>query len=196
LIDAAYLQGVGDAQALPRSEAQFHSVELAARAGVIARANDLEALLLNALRPLADVRRRMAALPAGKWGDTLADMQSQLSRLWAESFQRDTPADWLAQYPRYMKALLQRLERLAGQYPKDQKYTASLAALTQPLQDVLATRASLLLQCSEACSYRWLLEEFRVSLFAQNLGTRQAVSQKRLQEQWQNVSRWLRENPH
>ena len=39
----------------------------------------------------------------------------------------------LAHYPRYMKALQQRLERLAGQYPKDQKYTASLQALTQPL---------------------------------------------------------------
>jgi ATP-dependent helicase HrpA len=95
-----------------------------------------------------------------------------------------------------MKALLQRLERLAGQYPKDQKYTESLGALEKPLLDLLASRPSLLLLCTEACTYRWMLEEFRVSLFAQNLGTRQAVSQKRLQEQWQGVSLWLRGNPH
>ena len=41
-----------------------------------------------------------------------------------------------------------------------------------------------------------MLEEFRVSLFAQNLGTRQAVSEKRLQEQWDSVSQWLDKNPH
>jgi ATP-dependent helicase HrpA len=95
-----------------------------------------------------------------------------------------------------MKALQQRLERLAGQYPKDQKYTASLAELAQPLWEVLERRPGLLLLSSEASTYRWMLEEFRVSLFAQNLGTRQAVSQKRLQEQWQQVSRYLQQNPH
>jgi ATP-dependent helicase HrpA len=41
-----------------------------------------------------------------------------------------------------------------------------------------------------------MLEEFRVSLFAQHLGTRQAVSEKRLREQWDFVSRWLDQNPH
>ena len=40
-----------------------------------------------------------------------------------------------------------------------------------------------------------MLEEFRVSLFAQQLGTRQAVSTKRVQEQWQAVAAWLADNP-
>ncbi len=111
-------------------------------------------------------------------------------------FQRDTPADWLAQYPRYMKALLQRIERLAGQYAKDQTNTRSLQALLQPLQALRAVRPGLLLLSEEARTYRWMVEEFRVSLFAQNLGTRQAVSQKRLQEQWHLVSEWVDKNPH
>lgn len=196
MIDAAYLQGFGDDLELPYSEAQFCKIEKAGRTEVIGRANDLEAMLLSALRSLADVRQKLAALDAGKWSDTRDDIRSQLSRLWCESFLRDTPADWLAQYPRYMKALLQRLERLAGQYPKDQKYTSSLTALAQPLLDVLETRPGLLLLSKEASTYRWMLEEFRVSLFAQNLGTRQAVSQKRLQEQWQNVTQYLQSNPH
>jgi ATP-dependent helicase HrpA len=95
-----------------------------------------------------------------------------------------------------MKALQQRLERVAGQYPKDQKYTASLQALTQPLLLALQERPALLLRSVEARTYRWMLEEFRVSLFAQNLGTRQAVSEKRLREQWCSVSQWLDQNPH
>ncbi|MCB1687760.1 MAG: ATP-dependent RNA helicase HrpA [Halioglobus sp.] len=196
MIDAAYMQGLGTDQGLPYSEEQFCRLEEESRGAVVGRANDMETLLLNALRLLVEVRQRLTAPEMEKWPDTRADVRAQLSHLWRESFQRDTPAEWLAQYPRYMKALQQRLERLAGQYPKDQKSTAILAALTQPLLDVLERRPALVLLSDEVCTYRWMLEEFRVSLFAQNLGTRRAVSQKRLEEQWQLVSRYLENNPH
>jgi ATP-dependent helicase HrpA len=95
-----------------------------------------------------------------------------------------------------MKALLQRIDRVSGQYPKDQKYTQSLRELTQPLLDAQVKHPELLLMSAEATTYRWMLEEFRVSLFAQNLGTRQAVSAKRLGEQWTSVAQWLANNPH
>ena len=196
MIDAAYLQGMAAFPELPYTQSQFSDIEQAVRGEVITRGNDLEALLLNALRPLGDVRRRLAALEPGKWRDTQADIHSQLARLWRESFQRDTPEQWLTQYPRYMKALQLRLERLAGQYPKDQKYTGMLDALQEPLFGLLEKRPGLLLLSEEVRTYRWMLEEFRVSLFAQNLGTRQAVSQKRLEEQWQRVGQYLQNNPH
>ena len=111
-------------------------------------------------------------------------------------FQRDTPQPWLAQYPRYMKALRTRLERLSGQYAKDQKYTLLLQELSQPLWQAQQQYVGLLLRCEAAMQYRWMLEELRVSLFAQNLGTRQAVSQKRLQQQWALVQAWVDKNPH
>jgi ATP-dependent helicase HrpA len=135
-------------------------------------------------------------MDSGKWRDSRNDIDAQLKRLLGGAFQRDTPAPWLSQYPRYMKAVLQRLERLPGQYAKDQQYTQSLHALSQPLLDALAQRPGLLWQSEGAMTYRWMLEEFRVSLFAQSLGTRQAVSQKRLQEQWSAVAQWLLKNPH
>jgi len=91
---------------------------------------------------------------------------------------------------------LQRIERVSGQYPKDQKYTQSLRDLAEPLLCAQRERPELLLMSSEAATYRLMLEEFRVSLFAQNLGTRQAVSVKRLTEQWGFVSNWLEKNPH
>jgi ATP-dependent helicase HrpA len=70
-----------------------------------------------------------------------------------------------------------------------------LQALAAPLWEAAARQPGLLLLSEEAALYRWLLEEFRVSLFAQSLGTRQAVSAKRLQEQWQAVAHWLGKNP-
>ncbi len=94
-----------------------------------------------------------------------------------------------------MKALLNRVGRLSGQYPKDQKYSQMLRALEEPLEHALNERDALLPACADALQYRWMLEEFRVSLFAQNLGTRQAVSEKRLVEQWGKVQLWLQANP-
>ena len=196
LIDAAYSQEMELDKELPYSEEDFHRIEKSIRGQIIGRANDIEAMLFNVLKQLAALRQKLAVLDAEKWPDTREDIAAQLAFLLGASFLRDTPAEWLAQYPRYLKALLSRVERLAGQYPKDQKYTQSLTLLAQPLQDALLDRPNLLLLSEQARAYRWMLEEFRVSLFAQNLGTRLAVSQKRLAGQWTAVDQWLNENPH
>lgn len=196
LIDAAYIQATGLDETLPYTQSDFQVLVEAGKGRVIGRAAAAEAILLTVLRLLVEIRQKLAALEAGKWTASRADIEAQLSTLLAKSFHRDTPADALAHYPRYMKALLQRIERLPGQFPKDEKCTASLQALTQPLWQALQERPALLLLSAQARTYRWMLEEFRVSLFAQNLGTRQAVSEKRLLEQWDHVSQWLDKNPH
>ena len=48
---------------------------------------------------------------------------------------------------------------------------------------------------AEAFQYRWMLEEFRVSLFAQQMKTRLPVSAKRLEQQWRQVLQWIEQNP-
>jgi len=196
LIDAAYVQAMHLDADLPYTEEAFRRLEEGGRGEVIALATALEGSLLNALQVLANIRHKLASLDSGKWRDTRSDVETQLARLLRDCFQRDTPAQWLSQYPRYMKAVMQRLERLSGQYPKDQQHTQLLQALSEPLLEVVAQRPEVLLHSEAAMTYRWMLEEFRVSLFAQNLGTRQAVSQKRLEEQWRIVAQWLLKNPH
>ena len=195
LIDASYLQAMAVDAAAPYSEADFVQLLERGRADVITRGNELESMLLASLRVLADIRRLLAALQAAAWPDARRDIDAQLQRLLAPAFLRDTPAPWLAQLPRYLKAVRTRVERLPGQYAKDQGHTAQLQALAAPLWEAADRRPGLLLLSEEAARYRWLLEEFRVSLFAQNLGTREAVSAKRLQEQWQAVANWLGKNP-
>jgi len=195
LVDAAYLQAMAVDAAPPYAQNDFLQMLERGRADVITRANELESMLLGSLRVLADIRRLLAALQAGAWPDARRDIDAQLQRLLAAGFMRDTPAPWLAQLPRYLKAVRTRIERLPGQYPKDQSHTLQLQALAALLWEAAARQPGLLLLSEEAAHYRWLLEEFRVSLFAQNLGTRQAVSAKRLQEQWQAVAQWLGKNP-
>ena len=195
LVDATFVQAMALDESLPYEKAEFSQMLERGKGLVIGSASELEGVLLNALRALTEARQKLAALESGRYQDTRADFERQLAGLLAPSFLRDTPQAWLAQYPRYMKALRTRLERLTGQYSKDQKNTDMLQTLVEPLQEALVARPGLLLHCESASQYRWMLEEFRVSLFAQSLGTRLPVSQKRLQEQWQQVERWLADNP-
>jgi ATP-dependent helicase HrpA len=196
LVAAAFAQALQLEESLPFTRAQFDCAVSEGGGRLVTIGNDLETLLFNTLEVLAATRQLLAGMPAGAWSDSRDDIKMQLADLLQAGFMRDTPAAWLAQYPRYMKALRTRVERLSGQYPKDQQHMAMLAGLTEPLQAVLAERPGLLLACPAACQYRWALEEFRVSLFAQNLGTKIPVSLKRLQAQWLDVQQWLQNNPH
>jgi ATP-dependent helicase HrpA len=194
LIDAAYAQSCL-ADGLPYRRADFEAVLARGRGRVIATAVELETTLRNALDPLAGARRLLSGLAASDYPVSLGDIESQLAALLAPGFNRDTPADWLAQYPRYMKALRTRAERLRGQVAKDVSHTGLLQRLLEPLTTALSGRPSLLQQSPPAAQYRWMLEELRVSLFAQQLGTRSAVSEKRLLGQWGEVEAWLAKNP-
>lgn len=196
LIDAAFVEAMLLDEKLPRTQAEFEATLAQGKGKVIGSANELEASVLNSLKVLAQIRQKLSSFPAKQWQDSVADINAQLSALVSPGYLRDTPGQWSGQYPRYMKALLNRAERLSGQYPKDQKHTQLLVALSEPLETAKQGHPELLSLSSAAMLFRWMLEELRVSLFAQNLGTRQAVSEKRLREQWREVEAWLRENPH
>lgn len=194
-IDAAVVEVMQLNGDLPFDKGAFTAQQSAGRANLVPYGTELETLLRAVLEVLGDIRQRLGDLAPGQRSVSGADIERQLAGLLSPAFLRDTPAVWLQQYPRYFKAVRQRLERLSGQQPKDEKYTALLAEVSAPLQALRESRPALLQQCEAAMSYRWLLEEFRVSLFAQNLGTRQAVSEKRLAQKWSEVTAWLAENP-
>ncbi len=196
LVDAvcrrAFLDDVG---ALPRTESAFQSALQAGRGELVNIGNDYERVLLNAFEPLVDVRSRLGSLTDARWDYARRDVEKQLQDLLAPGFLRDTPWEWLSHYPRYMKALSTRLERLAAQPGKDKGHTETLAELLAPLAACLQDQPQGLSLNPALARYRWMLEELRVSFFAQSLGTSLPVSAKRLAEQWQAVEAWQREHP-
>jgi ATP-dependent helicase HrpA len=109
------------------------------------------------------------------------DVKLQLGRLLRTHWLADTPWARLQHYPRYLKAAALRLEKLRA----DPAREARLAAELQPL---LAgwLRAPRPLN-AELEQFGWLLEELRVSLFAQELKTPVPVSAKRLAKLWQSI---------
>ncbi|WP_222565177.1 ATP-dependent RNA helicase HrpA [Novilysobacter antarcticus] len=109
----------------------------------------------------------------------LDDMRAQLAALTPAGFLRDVPADVLKEYPRYLKALALRGERALRDPTRDQARMLELTPFSDALAEA-ATRGEL--QQPGWQELRWQLEELRVSLFAQELGTR-GVSAKKLAAQ-------------
>ncbi|MDZ7784801.1 MAG: ATP-dependent RNA helicase HrpA [Halioglobus sp.] len=195
MVDGACVQALGLHADAPRSRDEFQRLLRTGSGEVISRALDIETVMQDALAELGEIRPALGAIPADRWPDTREDIEQQLAGLLQAGFQRDTPARWLAQYPRYFRAVRNRIERFSGQREKDRSCSLMLRGLAGPLWAGLEQRPSLLLLCDEAAEYRWMLEEFRVSLYAQNLGTRRPVSKKRIEQQWHKVADWLAKNP-
>jgi len=114
----------------------------------------------------------------------LNDIKQQLANLVYPGFVRETPAEWLKELPRYLKAIEQRFDKIAAQLQRDRVWTGELNACWEQYLARTAKHAREGKRDPQLQLYRWMLEEYRVSLFAQQLGTKMAVSDKRLSKQW------------
>jgi ATP-dependent helicase HrpA len=110
------------------------------------------------------------------------EIRDHLARLVYPGFISETPGARLADLERYLKAVAIRVERLRQNPAKDRERAAQIAPLWQ--QYVALADAERDIPNAEMERYRWLLEEWRVSLFAQELRTAEPVSEKKLAEQW------------
>ncbi len=108
--------------------------------------------------------------------ETLNDVRDQLEALVYAGFLDDLSMDELRQYPRYLKAIIKRLDKLAGDAHKDR----GLFLQVQPFWDDYKKLRNKEGNSDKVTQIRWMLEEFRVSLFAQDLGTAYPVSAKRI----------------
>ena len=104
------------------------------------------------------------------------DLREQFDALLAPGFLRDLPPTRLAHYPRYLKAMRLRGERLRQDPAKDQQRMLQVLPYWRAYLQHRAAGAD----AAELAELRWLIEEWRVSLFAQELKTAEPVSAKRL----------------
>jgi ATP-dependent helicase HrpA len=114
--------------------------------------------------------------------DVADDIAAQLQRLVGKRFLATTEWAALLHLPRYLKAIVLRLDKLRADPARDAQRLAEL----RPLEQRWVRRLADLKGAPHARmdEYRWLLEELRVSLFAQELRTPQPVSLKRLDKAW------------
>jgi ATP-dependent helicase HrpA len=167
---------------LPRAAQEFQRRLAEGSPAVITAFNELCRLAAAILASYHELRRVLMAHQAGREG-AVADMKEQLEHLVYAGFIRETPPDWLRHYPRYLKAMTIRLEKLRTRSDRDAQSQAELAPLWRKwLQQ--ASSETKVHPAGPEMPVRWLLEELRVSLFAQELKTAVPVSVQRIQRQW------------
>ena len=134
------------------------------------------------LSAVAELKPQLDAPLMGWARGNLDDLRAQLAALVHPGFLRDTPADALAQLPRYLKGMTLRAERAKRDPARDQARMLEL----KPFADALAqAREEGVAQAPDWQALRWDLEELRVSVFAQELGAKSGVSPKKLAQRLQ-----------
>jgi ATP-dependent helicase HrpA len=115
------------------------------------------------------------------------DVRQQLERLLSSGWLARTPWERVQHLPRYLKAASLRLDKLRGDPERDARLAAEVARIETPYRRDAATRARHGVPPAELEQFGWLLEELRVSLFAQELRTPVPISAKRLAKLWQTL---------
>jgi ATP-dependent helicase HrpA len=174
------------AESLPMRQADFaRRVEDGrSRFTLIAQEIARSAAQIHAER--AALEKRLAAAERA-FPQAVSDIRAQLARLLAPGWLARTPWERLQHLPRYLKAAALRLEKLRADPQRDQRLAAELGALEQPYRREVAAQSRNGEPSAELVQFGWLLEELRVSLFAQELRTPVPVSVKRLAKIWQSV---------
>ena len=183
-LDSCILDGEAS---LPRDGAGLASLAERKRAGWTEHAEKLARLTLEILKLWHGLQKRFKGKIDLAQAVALNDIKQQLSHLVYPGFVRETPAMWLKELPRYLKAIELRLEKLPSQVQKDRVWSGELSGLWAQYQARATKHAQEGKRDPQLELYRWWLEEYRVSLFGQQLGTKVPISDKRLSKQWSLV---------
>jgi ATP-dependent helicase HrpA len=175
---------------LPRTEADFQARAKLGRNRISLAVQDIGKLIGPLMEAYQEARVGLERATAPALHDAVADIESQFDLLTTPGFLSTTPLPWLTQYPRYFRAISRRLKKLAGGgVPRDQQSYEQIRTRWQACLRLLQQHGESGCYDPRVEYYRWMLEEFRVSLFAQELGTAVPVSAARLDEQWEKITR-------
>ena len=160
-----------------RTAQQFEQ-QLAQAKPLLQVGNDVGQLIADILKQYPHIRRRLESLQGSIPGEIIQDIQTQLNGLLSPGFVQHIPYSWLLEVPRFLQAIDARLDKLATNPGNDLGKFQRIQPFLQEYEQFRHYEGLDAVQ-----KLRWMLEEFRVSLFAQTLKTTIPVSEKRIEKQ-------------
>ncbi len=182
ILDRAFLAD----EPLPRDRVGFEALLERGKTRLPAASKEVCETADAILAAYHEVRRALTE-ESPVWAEALADIRDQLGRLVYPGFLSQTPPEWLPHSPRYLRAITLRLQKLRQAPDRDRQRRGDIIRLWEGCQRRLEEDVRRERHDPEVIRFRWLLEELRVSQFAQELKTLLPVSVKRLEEQWSRV---------
>ena len=176
-----------DLDAIPRTQEAFEEALHRARGMLFDSAQAQVAQWTEWLQLRQDIARQLKGAMSLERAVIASDIQAQLARLIGPDTLSALPRRWRPHITRYLKGMQIRLNRSGIQVHKEQAMISELNDFWQRYDDQ-ANRFSKEGRHSDALvDFRWLIEEYRISLFAQSLGTQERVSGQRLEKYWQEI---------
>jgi ATP-dependent helicase HrpA len=167
----------------PRTRTQFETARERAAQGLERAAQQLRAQVQSALASNLQITRALNELSPAHDAQWVADLRRARARLVHPGFVATTPDPWLDSLPRYLRALERRIAKVPGAQGAVARAQIDLRERWERYEALSARAAELDAQQPLSLQeLRWLIEEYAVSLFAQELKTSVTVSPKRLDE--------------
>lgn len=172
---------------LIRSEAAFAERLEQGKPGLITMANEACAQLVQVLDLYHQLRKSLSHVSQVNWMAAVSDLKQQLDRLVYQGFLNGMTPQRFADYQRYLKAMQLRLDKLAHAAPRDRQLMREMEDCYQrwlERQQAIENKGKVDIRLEEI---RWMLEELRISLFAQQVKTAYPVSVKRINKRWNEL---------
>lgn len=176
------------AEGVPRDTEAFESRLATGRSELVTTAQSLCRVLDEVLTRYQELRKTLKRLNSPALLDSLRDLEEHLGSLVYPGFLEALPPERLAELPRYLRGLERRVEKLQLDPSKDRAPLHTIRLWHERVHQRQAARSGKQAPDPALERLRWLLEEYRIALFAQEIGTREKVSEKRLQALWREVA--------
>jgi len=171
-------------QALPRNREEFDEC-LKRRQDLVTVTNDVSRLVGSVLNGRNELRARLSEHTSSTYTEAVQEIESHMDGLIHRGFLKEISYHWLGQCPRFVQADRTRLEKLQGSLKRDEENRREFEKYRHRYEQRLEEIAGR--EDPNLDTYRWMVEEYRVSLFAQSLGTSMPISPNRLEKQWLKV---------
>ncbi|WP_428241632.1 ATP-dependent RNA helicase HrpA [Gynuella sp.] len=172
---------------LPRNEQEWDALKKLGSGEINNVGKEVAQLVFDILKARTEILKSTRKKVNFVLAFMYADIKSQLENLTQAGFVARTPKHWLQQYPRYIQAIHARMDRSKGVPANEQLMIDELADWWQKYSDLDRKLEQEQRVNEDLNTFRWLIEEYRISLFAQTIGTIQPVSDKRLSKLWQSI---------
>ncbi len=171
----------------PRSRDAFELLRKEVRREIVPAVQQVSKVLGPLCEAYHQIRLALEQKHPAAWQPAIEELRQQLAELTPANFLAETPAAWLDHYPRYLRGMNERFAKLAGGITRDRESARVIAPLAAKYRERQAQHERRGIYDAELVLFRWLLEEFRISLFAQKLGTSLPTSPQRMEKQWAKV---------
>ena len=170
-----------------RNRKQFDTRVAKAKTRLMDVAQEICRIAAEILLEHQSLRAKMNQPQYSAWPRALADIRAQLRELLVPGFLANVAFDRLKHYPRYLRAVAMRLDKIASNPERDANWQQQLARYWQAYQTRLVDDRARGVRDPKLEDMRWMLEELRVSLWAQQLKTPYPASFKRFEKYWSEL---------